>query len=44
MYVVYECETGWSNEDMRFESWNEAQEFINNMTGRGYNYAMRLEY
>lgn len=43
MYVVYECETGWSGEDMRFAEWGEAQEFIRNMTERGYNYAMRVE-
>jgi hypothetical protein len=43
MYVVYECETGWSSEDMRFESWNEAQEFINSKTNHEYNYAIRLE-
>jgi hypothetical protein len=43
MYVVFDCDSGWSSEDMRFAEWGEAQEFIRNMSERNYNMAMRVE-
>jgi hypothetical protein len=43
MYVVCEAETGWSSEDMRFAEWADAQEYIRNMSERGYDMTMRVE-
>ena len=43
MYVVFDCETGWSSEDMRFPNWIEARGYMTNMNERGYNMDMRRE-
>lgn len=43
MYVVYETDTGWSGEDMRFAERDEALEFMRMSSERGYDYDMRWE-
>lgn len=43
MFVVFETETGWASEDMRFADRNEALEFMRNMSERGTDLDMRYE-
>lgn len=43
MYVLFELESGWSNENMRFAEYDEAVEFMRGMTARGYEMGMRME-
>lgn len=43
MFVVYETDSGWSGEHMRFAEYDEAVEFMRQMTEREYEVALRWE-
>lgn len=43
MWVVYELETGWSSEDMRFANRDEASEFMRAMSDRCIGTGVRWE-